>query len=287
MRKEHHGFLFGMIAALSSATMALFIKLSPSISVPVLIFARFAMGVPLFLWIAHKKKIDLSWKKVPKNLTRNVGSILALYTYYYALHQLPLVNAITLANTAPLFMPFVTLVWLKLLVSKKRFLAAAIGFLGVIILLRPSGDLIVLGDVVGLASGLFGAIALVGVRILSKTENTETILAYYFFIGAVLTFFPIFIDWKPIEEPMQWFYLFLISATALIFQFTITKAFTHAPATKVSTVSYLAVVFGGLFGWWFLGEAPDYWVLVGAVLIICGALFALFDKTPPRPIGKS
>jgi drug/metabolite transporter (DMT)-like permease len=212
---------------------------------------------------------------------------LSIYTYYYAVQKLLLVNAVTLSNTSPLFIPFFTLIWLKLLVSKRRFLATAIGFVGVLVLLRPTGEIFEWASVVGLSSGFFGAIALISVRQLSKTENTETILSYYFLLGVVIAFLPLPFTWQPIAEPIQWLYIFLSSICAFIYQFAITKAYTHAPATKVSTLNYLSVVFSGLLGWWIFAEIPDYWVLIGTLLIICGALIALFDQTPAKRIGKS
>ncbi len=287
MHKEHHGFLYGIIAALSSSGVALFAKLSTSASVPTLVFSRFALGLPIILWMLFRAQVTFSVKKIPRQLVRNLASLAALYAYFFAIQVLPLVNAVTLVNTAPLFIPFVVLIWLKLLVSKRRFLAVFIGFIGVLILLRPGGDFFQLGSMVGLLGGLLGAISLTTVRQLSKTESTKTILSYYFLIGAVISFFPMVLDWTPISDPMQWLYLFLSGLCALIFQYTLTKAFTHAPASKVSTVSYLSVVFSGLLGWWILGEVPDYWVLVGVLLIVIGALFALFDRSVPRPIGKN
>lgn len=286
MHKEHYGFIYGAIAALAASGMGLFVKLSTSASVASLLFARFVLAFPIVLWVIYHKKIDIQLGKVPKNLTRSLASILALYAYFYAVQMLPLVNAITLTNTTPLFLPLVVLVWYKLVVSKRRFLATAVGFLGVVILLRPTGDFQLMGSLLGLASGLFGAVALMSVRQLSKSESTETILCYYFLIGAVITFFPAVLDWKPITDPIQWLYVLLSAVCALIYQFTLTKAFTHAPATKVGTTNYLAVVFGGIYGWTIFGEVPDVWVVIGTVLIVCGAVIALFDHAAPRPLGK-
>ena len=94
------------------------------------------------------------------------------------------------------------------------------------------------------------------------------------------------VTWEPITSTTNWGYLILIALFALVYQYTITKAYTHAPATKVSTMNYLSVVFGGLTGWWIFGEVPSYWVLVGTVLIIIGATMALMDNTPAKSVGK-
>lgn len=246
-----------------------------------LVFVRFVLGVPLFLWVVHKKDIKIEWKSVPKNLTRSIAGIASLYAFYYALKMLPLVNAITLANTAPLFLPFIYLIWEKLLVSKRKFFAVALGFIGVIVILRPSGsDFLVISSILGLFSGFCRAVALFNVRSLAKKESTETILSYYFFIGAVLSIFPLLLDWKPLANPLQWLYVFLAGLAALGYQYTFTKACALMQATKVSSINYFAVIFGGLLGWWVFGEVPHLWVILGVLLIICGALIALLDKTP-------
>lgn len=84
MNKENRGFLLGFISVIFSSEMALFVKLSSAATVPTLVFIRFALGVPLFLWIIHRNKIRLAWKEVPKNLMRSVAGILALYATYFA-----------------------------------------------------------------------------------------------------------------------------------------------------------------------------------------------------------
>ena len=173
MEKEHHGFLYGLIAAVSSAGMAVFAKLGADTSVETMVFARFALGIPLLWWVIVHKKIDISWKLVPKHLLRALGGLLTLYLYFYAVKMIPLVNAVTLSNTAPLFMPFLALFWLKMLVSKRRFLAVGIGFIGVVILMRPTSSILGWGSLVGLGAGLFGALSLMGVRQLSRPSRPK------------------------------------------------------------------------------------------------------------------
>lgn len=287
MNREHRGFLFSLLAVFFSSTMALFVKLASSVPVSTLVFTRFVIGVPIFLWIIRRNKIRLEWKKLPKNLTRSLSGISALYASYFALQHLPLVNAITLTNTAPLFLPILYLVWDKILVSKWRFFAAGIGFLGVVVILRPEGtDFFVWASVLGLVAGFFRAVSTFNVRMLAKVETTQTILAYYFFIGAVISFFPFLYEWKPVDNPIEWIYVLSAGSLALAFQYTFTKACADVAATKVSSMNYLGVVLGGLFGWWVFGEIPDIWVFIGTILILVGAITALLDRTPPIDLKK-
>lgn len=286
MAKEVHGFLWGVLAAITGSGMGLFVKLADQVPVTTIVFIRFALALPIITVLLLRKKVKLTWEKLPKHLTRSLAGLGALYCYYFALKRLGLVNAVTLRNTAPLFIPILAFFWFKVIVSKRRIIALCIGFFGVLVFLQPSGDFLKSVNLVALLSALFGAIAMLSIRQLSKTESTELILSYYFSICTVITLIPMVFRYKHIHELLQWAYLFGAGFCALIFQYTITKAYMHAPATKVSTVNYLGVFFGGLFGWIFFNEIPNIWTWIGSLLIVGGAILALTDRTKPRRLKR-
>lgn len=279
--KEHHGFLYGTGAALMSAALATITKLAVDVPNETIVFFRFAVGLP-FIWaFAASQGVHFSFQQVPKHLLRGFAGFTSLYFYVYAIKAIPIVNAVTLSNTVPLFMPFIVMIWLRELVSKWRFIATGIGFLGVVILLRPEKAILEWGSLFGLANGLMSAIAFMGVRLLSKNETTIKILFYYFLLSTVLATYPMLITWKSLSS-LDWGYLCAIGVLSTLYQYLITLSFTHAPATKASMLNYLSVIFGGLAGWWVFGEVPDTWVWVGTGLIVVSAIFALRDKTPAR-----
>ena len=191
-------------------------------------------------------------------------------------------NAVTLANTAPLFLPLVIFFWLKKIVPKQRFFALLIGFLGVVVIMRPSPNMDVGAALIGLMGGLCIALVQIGVRRLTLTESTEKILTHYFVIATVVAFFPMIYFWEPIQSPDIWIYIILIGIVSLFFQYCFTKSLTAARSTKVSAINYLGVPFGGLLGWWFFHEQPSLWALVGTVLIILGGIIAILSKEEAR-----
>ncbi len=282
MEKEHHGFLFGILAAITIAVSGVFIRLAVGLPIETMIFARFAISLIFVLPAIFSGRVTFRFSNLGKHFFRAMFGLLSMYTYFYLVLKMPLVTALTFLNTAPLFLPLIVLIKERLIIPKARFFAMLLGFGGILLILRPSEDSIGWINMVGLACGFFSAFAQLGVRQLARVESTETILSYYFLISMVVSFFPMVYTWKPIERPILWLYLFLIGIFSLIYQYFFTRSLTHAPATKVSSMSYLSVVFSGLLGWWFFHEVPTLWVLAGVVLIMGGGIIALMNKEESR-----
>lgn len=284
MLKERHGYLFGFLAALFGSGMGLFAKLADQMPISTIVFARFALSVPFIIWMFTHQRQHLPTKNAfPLHLLRSLMSLSALYAYFYSVRRLFLVDAVTFFNTAPLFLPLLAFFFFRMIVSKNRFLGIFIGFLGVVVLLRPFGhSMQLMASMIALLGAFCSAVALMTVRKLSKTEPTKSILLSYFLIGTILSFFPLIGSWVSVSDPLQWIYTILGGVCALVFQYMLTKAYTHAPATKVSTMNYLGVVFGGIYGWAIFGEIPTLWALAGVGLIILGALIAIFDRGASR-----
>lgn len=288
MQKEHHGVFYGLVAALASAIGAVCIKMvDKEVPFNTMVFIRFFIALLFVLPAIVQGKVHLHFKFVPKHILRGLMGLAAIYGYFYSVIHLPLVNAVTLSNTTPLFMPIVIFFWLRLIIPKLRLFALIVGFVGVIFILRPHAGMENLATFIGLGGALCSAFALIGIRQLSKTESTETIMAYYFVISLVVLLIPTIVTWKPVEGAMNWLYLGLMGLSSVIYQFTLTKALYHSPATKISTLSYLSVAFSGLFGWWVFNEIPDVWVLIGVAIIIAGGLMAIFCKESARHWGKT
>lgn len=282
MNREYHGYFLGILAALAMAVSGTLIRAASTIPFETIIFFRFAISLFFVLPAIGSGRVVVHWNQIPKHFWRAMFGLISIYCYVYSVMHLPLVNALTLANTAPLFMPVVILIWLNLIVPRSRFFAILIGFVGILIILRPGPGFDLWANIIGLVGGIFIALAQVGVRQLSRNESTETILSYYFLISSFVSFFPMIYAWRPIHQLIAWVLLFFIGISSLAYQVLFTRALTHAPVTKVGTANYLSVVFSGLFGWWFFNEVPSLWVLVGVALIIGGGAIAMMSKQGPR-----
>jgi drug/metabolite transporter (DMT)-like permease len=279
--KEHHGFIYGILSAIASAVMTVFIRFAFEVPSAMVVFFRFLIALVLIIPLCYQKSVSFSMAQVPKHLTRALCGLAAMWVYISAVKRTNLIDAIALWNTAPLFLPFILLIWQRTLVSTKRFLTGLVGFAGVLFILRPSDLLSNSGNLLGLVNGLLSAISWVGIRQLSKTESTETILLYFFTISTALMVIPSFIEWQPLSLT-NWLYIVGVGFFSCLNQYFLTKSYTHAPASKVSSLNYLTVIFGGLAGWWIFNEVPAFWDLFGVGLIILGGVLALLDRSEPR-----
>lgn len=286
MDREHKGILYGILAAFANSCMAVFVKLSAEVPNETMVFVRFFIGFLVLLSFYVRGKIQISRVHFSKHLLRALLGLLSIYLYYFSLKALPLANAISLVNTMPLFTPFVLLVWLRLLVSKWKFIAAAIGFMGVILMMNPTQMKFDLENFAALGAGLCAAIVFVGIRQLSKVESTGVILFYYFGMATILSFFPCIYTWEFIPDLKIWIYLLCMGGIGVVFQYLMTLAFSMAPTSKAGLTVYLSIVFGGLLGWMIWGEIPRLWGAVGMLLTIVGGSLAVMDKSAPRKIGR-
>lgn len=282
MKQEHHGIFWGIVAAVASALTAVCIKMTPEVPFEVMVFIRFFIAFFYVLPAILQKKVHLHLKFFPKHILRALTGVLAIYCYFFSVTKLDLVNAVTLSNTAPLFMPFVVYFWMRLVVPIARIIALGVGFIGILLILRPATHVEHIPVFVGLLGGLSSATALIGIRQLSKTESTQTIMSYYFVISLVVLLIPAAIYWKPIHSLVTWGYLAVMGLTSVIYQYCLTRALTHAPSSKIGTLSYLSVVFSGIFGWWIFNEKLDGLTVAGVSLIIVGGLISVLSKEAPR-----
>jgi drug/metabolite transporter (DMT)-like permease len=280
MDVEKKGMIFGLLAAFCYVGMATSVKLTSEVNNATVVFFRSLICVCLILPVVWKRKISLATQKPFLHFLRIGVGTLTLYCSFYATKHLFLVDAVLLYNTIPLFVPCILLLFFKKIVPTGRLLAALLGFLGVICILKPGFSFMNVAGFIGLFSGFSGAMVLLIVQRLSKTEPSERIITYFFIGSLVISFFPMVIMWEPIINPWMWFFLLLTGGFAFLYQYCITKAYSYVSASKIGFSAYLSVLFSGLPDFFIWGKLPDIWTLLGALCIIGGGIYLVLDKEP-------
>jgi drug/metabolite transporter (DMT)-like permease len=206
--------------------------------------------------------------------------VAAVACYFYAIARLRLADAVLLNQSMPLFIPIVERAWLGERVPPRLWGVLALGFFGLILILRPGSGLFEPAALVGLASAVFASIAQVGIRRLTRTEPVTRIVFYFGLVASVVALPPAAYWWTS-PTPRTWAILLLMGVLATVGQLTLTRAYVHAPAARVGPFLYAGPVFAGLLDWLIWGRLPDALFVAGAVVVVAAATLALRLRHSP------
>ena len=209
---------------------------------------------------------------------RAVIGTVSLVTTFAAYSLMPMADTTALLFTASLFIPVLGVIFLKESVGPYRWTAVAIGFIGVVIMSHPSGEVYTLGILVALFAALLHATLQIILRYLSRFESPETISFYFFVIGVFLTALPLpFIAVRPTmaEVPL----LIGVGLSGAGAQWLLSIAFRHARAAIVTVFNYSSIVWATLFGWMIWNEWPLPTVMAGAAVVIASNILMIWRES--------
>jgi drug/metabolite transporter (DMT)-like permease len=263
-------------AALFSAMGALVKLVSASLPNEMVVFFRSAAGLLALLpWVWHRGGIaTLRTRRLGGHLLRSSAGLAAMYCFFYAIANMPLAEATLLNYSTPLFVPFIAFLWLGERVERGVLAAIAIGFAGILLILKPGLGLFTGVALVGLVSGVAAAFAMVGIRRLARSEPVTRIVFYFTALSAAVSVVPLAWSWRT-PEPSLWVPLIAMGVLASVAQLLLTRAYACAPAARVGPFTYATVVFAALHGWMWWGEVPDVLSVLGAALVGLGGILAI------------
>lgn len=252
-----------------------------------LTFWRFASGslyaLPLWAWFRSPMPMQSAWGL---HILRSALLLAALLGWFHALTLLPLVQAVAMGYTAPLFISLGAMLILKERPSPWIWAALVLGLLGGMVALWPElRDSHLPGSrdrIEGLVSAAASALAYAGVVLLARHQAQRdalwTILLVQNLLPVSLLALPMAARWQPLASGDVGPVL-LIGALATGGLLCITWAFTHIEASRAAPVEYTGLVWAAALGWWLFGELPTPWSLASAALIIVGCMLLLRRPT--------
>lgn len=215
------------------------------------------------------------------HLLRGLLWIAAAYLFVSGLRHLGLAEATALAFVAPLFITAISAVFLREPVGWRRWLAVTIGFIGVLIAVRPGGATFQLASMLPLATALFYALLLISARWVDPRESVWTLLLYLTGAGTLLSSIFLPFVWAPVQ-PQDLVLFAAIAAFGTIGMTLMTQAVRLAPAFVVAPLDYTALIWATLAGWLVWNEWPDLPVLLGAAIIVGSGIYTLWRESRVR-----
>ena len=186
--------------------------------------------------------------------------------------MLPLSTAITLGFAQVFFVTLLAAWFLREQPGSRRLASVILGFLGVVIVMRPGvGGLVNVDSLIPLAGAAGAAIAIISVRRLSQTESTATLLIYQAVFVGVLAAIPLYWLWvTPDFEGCL--FLLSIGVLASIGQWVGVKALRLGEASVVANIEYIKLVYAAILGFIIFNEVPDKYTVIGAIVIVASAV---------------
>lgn len=209
------------------------------------------------------------------HLLRGVLGIVMMAGFVYALRTLPLSTAYSIFFVAPLMITALSVPFLGERVGARRWIAIGVGLLGVLVVLRPTGEgVLSLAGMAVLVAAFGYSVSAITVRIIARTDSTQALMVWLLFfmaLGAGLLALP---EWVAIRASDAWVIAGIGLAGALG-QYAITEAFRLGEASLIAPLEYTALVWGVLLDATLWGVLPDSVTWLGAAIIVASGLYLL------------
>ncbi len=223
-------------------------------------------------WLAHAGLAGLATRRLGTHLWRAAMGMLAMVCWFYSIALLPLAEAVALNFTVPLFATAGAALFLGEIVRARRWSATLIGFLGVLVILRPGFAELSPAMALPVLAAVFMALATLIVKSLSRSDSPAAIVLYMNLILTPLSLVPALFVWRwPSWSALA--LLVLIGLLAALAHIALTRAYTKADASAVMPFDYARLPFVAALAFLVFGQVPDLWTWVGAAIIAGSAIY--------------
>lgn len=203
-----------------------------------------------------------------------------LFCFYFAVAALPLADVMTYWLAAPIYVAALSPFLLGEKVGWRRWTAIAIGFVGVLIALKPSSASLTSAALFSILGSAAFAFMMLSGRQLRNTP--DTVLAFWQIIGAALAGIVAVVltpsGWLPVQSGFDLAFLGLLGVVAMTAHVLVNRALKLADAATVAPLQYTLLLWAVIFGWLFFNDVPQTSIVVGAGLIVLSGLYIFFRE---------
>ena len=248
--------------------------LSSSMNVLQITWGRyfFTLIFTLSLMLIFYRK-SLIWTKKPfLQLIRGLIFVFSTYLFFYAISEISLPKALTIAFVAPICVTALSPFFLKEQVGIKRWLAVFLGFFGTLVVIRPGLIEFNLATFAALGCGICYGFYLIITKKLSSSDNPLLTLLLSGIIGTIIISPFLSSIWiNPTSN--QWILLVLIGLIASVAHLLLILSLKYADASKLAPLGYTEIITNIIISYYFFNELPDNWTYLGLFIIVISGLY--------------
>jgi drug/metabolite transporter (DMT)-like permease len=273
------GMGYMLIATLATAGMLALVRVaSEDLHPHEVAFFRFLFGFCFFLpVIIRGKGAIFRTKRLPLHMLRGFLNVASMLVFFLAVTMAPLAKVVALKFSAPLFTTVIAVMFLGETIRARRIIALALGFSGVLVIFEPGGEVWDLGSGLVLASAAIWSLAMVTIKMLTRTESSATTTVYTTMMAVPVAFAFAFPHWQwPSLEQLLWMGGIAILGTTSHLSFA--QAFKEADVTAVLPLDFTKLIWAAVIGFFAFSEIPSVETWVGGAMICASVTYIAFRE---------
>jgi drug/metabolite transporter (DMT)-like permease len=185
---------------------------------------------------------------------------------FWAIGHLPLSQAISLSYSTPLFVTIAAVIWLGETVRKRRWAAVIVGFIGVLVIVRPGTAGFSHGSLIAVLAAVLSAVVAIQIKQLSRIDPADTIVFYTYVFWVPLSLVPALFAWQW-PHGTDWIWLVLIGVFGTGGQLLWTRALRLGDVSALTPISFMQLPVVTVAGYLLFDERIDRWTVFGAAII--------------------
>ncbi|VAW82961.1 Membrane protein [hydrothermal vent metagenome] len=260
-----------LITLMAFSVLAVSVKESATyLGTAEILFFRSLIGliiISIVIFFTGLKQIKTN--NIKKHVLRNGTHFLGQYGWFYGIAYIPLAEVFALEFTVPIWTAIAAAILLNETVTKTRFLSIILGLIGVLVILRPSSNIIHHAAIVVLVGAIAYGLSHTLTRSIVKHDSPLSIIFYMCLMQLPIGFLLSLNSWvSPTLTTFLW--LLLVAITALIAHYALSKALTYADATVVIPMDFLRLPVIMVVGLYFYQESFEWLLLLGGLIMLLG-----------------
>jgi drug/metabolite transporter (DMT)-like permease len=233
-------------------------------------FFRNLFGLAALLpFLRHGGRAVFRTRQLPRYVVRCAIGVASMLCGFWAIGHLPMSQAVSLSYSTPLFVTIAAVIWLGEVVRRRRWTAVALGFIGVMVIVRPGTEGFSAGSLVALAAAVLSSIVAIQIKQLSRVDAPDTIVFYTYVFWVPMSLVPALFAWQW-PQGMAWAWLAAIGALGTGGQLFWTRALKLGEVSALTPISFMQLPLVSVLAWLMFDEVISRWTVLGA-LIIFGA----------------
>jgi drug/metabolite transporter (DMT)-like permease len=231
-------------------------------------FFRNAFGLLALLpMLVRPGSAPLRTQQLPRYFLRSAIGLASMLCAFWAIGHLPISQAISLSYSTPLFVTIAAVLWLGETVRLRRWAAVIIGFIGVLIIVRPGSTSFTPGTLVAVGAAVLSSLVAIQIKQLTRVDSADTVVFYTYVFWVPLSLVPALFVWVW-PTGLAWVWLVATGVLGTLGQLLWTRALRLGEVSALTPISFMQLPLVSLLGWLLFNETLDRWTVIGAAIIL-------------------